>query len=67
MWAIDRQGLVDNLVEGASQVAQSHIPNGAVYAAAQEPVYGLDLEKAKAALVEAGYAEGEVRHFRFGA
>lgn len=59
MWGIDRQGLVDNLVEGASQVAQSHIPNGAVYAAAQEPVYGLDLEKAKAALADAGYAEGD--------
>lgn len=59
MWGIDRQGLVDNLVEGASQVAQSHIPNGAVYAEAQEPVYGLDLDKAKAALAEAGYADGD--------
>lgn len=59
MWGIDRQGLVDNLVEGASQVAQSHIPNGAVYAQAQEPVYGLDLDKAKAALAAAGYAEGD--------
>lgn len=58
-WAIDRQGLVDNLVEGASQVAVTHIPNGAVYAVPQEPAYGLDLDKAKAALAEAGYADGE--------
>lgn len=58
-WAIDRQGLVDNLVEGASQVAHTHIPNGAVYGVPQEPVYGLDLDKAKAALTEAGFAEGD--------
>lgn len=58
-WAIDRQALVDSLVEGASEVALSHIPNGAVYAVPQEPAYGLDLEKSAAALAEAGFAEGE--------
>jgi len=58
-WAIDRQALVDSLVEGASQVAVTHIPNGAVYAVPQEPAYGLDLDRAKAALAEAGFAEGE--------
>lgn len=58
-WAIDRQAIVESLVEGASQVALSHIPNGAVYAVPQEPAYGLDLDKAKAALAEAGFADGE--------
>jgi peptide/nickel transport system substrate-binding protein len=59
-WGIDRQALVDSLVGGASQVAISHIPNGAVYAVQQEPQYTLDLEAAQAALAEAGFAEGEV-------
>jgi len=56
-WGIDRQALVTSLVGGASQVSVTHLPNEAVYAVAQEPAYALDLEKAKAALAEAGYAE----------
>ncbi|CAN5720700.1 ABC transporter substrate-binding protein [soil metagenome] len=59
-WGIDRQALVDSLVGGASQVAISHIPNGAVYATQQEPQYTLDLEVARAALTGAGFAEGEL-------
>jgi peptide/nickel transport system substrate-binding protein len=55
-WGIDRQALVTSLVGGASQVSVTHLPNEAVYAVPQEPAYALDLEKAKAALVEAGYA-----------
>jgi peptide/nickel transport system substrate-binding protein len=57
-WGIDRQSLVDNLVGGASQVAFSHIPNGAVYATPQEPEYTFDLEQAQAALADAGFADG---------
>ncbi len=58
MLGIDRQALVDSLVGGASQVAISHIPNGAVFATQQEPAYALDLEAAQAALAEAGFADG---------
>ena len=58
MLGIDRQALVESLVGGASEVAISHIPNGAVFAAQQEPQYGFDLEAAKATLVEAGYPDG---------
>ncbi|CAN5691524.1 ABC transporter substrate-binding protein [soil metagenome] len=57
-WGIDRQALVDSLVGGASEVAISHIPNGAVFATQQEPQYGFDLEAAQAALAEAGFADG---------
>ena len=58
MLGIDRQALVESLVGGASEVAISHLPNGAVFATQQEPQYGLDLEAAQAALVEAGYPDG---------
>ena len=57
-WGIDRQALVESLVGGASEVAVSHIPNNAVYAQAQEPAYNLDIERAQAALAEAGYPDG---------
>jgi len=57
-WGIDRQALVDSLVGGASEVALSHVPNHALYAVPQEPQYNLDLDKAKAALAEAGFADG---------
>lgn len=57
-WSIDREALVSSLVGGASEVAHSHIPNKAVFATAQEPVYGFDPEKAKALLAEAGFADG---------
>ncbi len=45
-----------SLVGGASEVSVSHIPNHAVHAVPQEPAYGFDPERAKAALAEAGYA-----------
>lgn len=59
MWSIDREAIVSSLIGGASAVAFSHFPNNATYAKPQEPVYTLDREKAKAALVEAGYADGQ--------
>ncbi|MBX3071258.1 MAG: ABC transporter substrate-binding protein [Thermomicrobiales bacterium] len=55
---IDRQALVESLVGGASEVAISNIPNGAVFATQQEPAWALDLEAAQAALAEAGFADG---------
>ncbi len=58
MLGIDRQALVSSLVGGASEVAISNIPNGAVFATQQEPAYTLDLDAAKAALAEAGYPDG---------
>jgi peptide/nickel transport system substrate-binding protein len=57
-WGIDREALVASLVGGASEVALSHIPNHAVYAAAQEPAYTFDAERAAAALTEAGFPDG---------
>lgn len=59
MWSLDRQAIVSSLIGGASEVAISHIPNHATYAKAQTPDYALDRDKAKAALVEAGYADGQ--------
>lgn len=56
-WSIDREALVTSLVGGASEVSVTHIPNGALYAAAQDPVYTFDPERARAALAEAGLAE----------
>ncbi|MEA2531713.1 MAG: peptide/nickel transport system substrate-binding protein [Thermomicrobiales bacterium] len=60
MWSIDREALVKSLVLGASEVAVTHIPNHAVFAKPQEPAYTYDLEKAKAALAEAGFPDGGV-------
>ncbi len=55
MWGIDREGIVASLVQGASEVSVTHIPNHALTAQAQEPAYTFDLEKAKAAKTEAGF------------
>ncbi len=57
-WSIDRQALVENLVGGGSEVAGSHVPNRAIYAVPQEPVYTFDPERAKALLASASF-EGE--------
>ncbi len=55
-WSVDRDALVKNLVLGASEVATTHIPNHAVFAAPQSPQYTFDPERAKAALAEAGFS-----------
>jgi peptide/nickel transport system substrate-binding protein len=59
MWSLDREAIVSALIGGGSEVSVTHLPNHAVYAKAQEPAYSLDRDKAKAALVEAGYADGQ--------
>jgi peptide/nickel transport system substrate-binding protein len=55
MWGVDREGIVKSLVQGASEVSVTHIPNHALTAQPQEPAYTFDLEKAKAAKAEAGF------------
>src|SRR5690606_11026717 len=47
MLAIDRQALVENLVQGESVVAQSFLPSETLYYAEGEPAYDHDLEEAK--------------------
>ena len=37
MWGIDREGIVKSLVQGASEVSVTHIPNHALYAQPQDP------------------------------
>lgn len=53
--AIDRQGIVDNLLGGTTKAANSISPPGTTGYDASLPVYAYDPEKAKAALVESGY------------
>lgn len=57
--AIDRQGIVDNLLAGTTKAANSISPPGTIGYDASLPVYAYDPEKAKALLAESGY-KGEV-------
>lgn len=53
--AIDRQGIVDNLLGGTTKAANSISPPGTIGYDAGLPVYAYDPERAKALLEEAGY------------
>ena len=57
--AIDRQGIVDNLLAGTTKVANSISPPGTIGYDASLPAYGYDPERAKELLEEVGY-DGEV-------
>lgn len=57
--AIDRQGIVDNLLGGTTKAANSISPPGTVGYDADLPVYAYDPEKAKGLLAESSY-KGEV-------
>ena len=57
--AIDRQGIVDNLLGGTTKAANSISPPGTIGYAADLPVYAYDPGKAKALLAESGY-KGQV-------
>lgn len=57
-WSIDREALVRDLVQGASKVSTSFLPELALYHASQSPAYTRDVEKAKALLAEAGQPDG---------
>lgn len=53
--AIDRQGIVDNLLGGMTKAANSISPPGTIGYDASLPVYAYDPERAKALLAESGY------------
>jgi peptide/nickel transport system substrate-binding protein len=55
---IDRQGLVNALVQGASEVATSFLPSRTLYHVPGEPAYEFDIEAAQALLAEAGVTDG---------
>jgi peptide/nickel transport system substrate-binding protein len=57
-WAIDRNALVKNLVQGKSAVAHSYVPTKALYYHASAPAYTFDAAKAKAELTAAGASDG---------
>jgi peptide/nickel transport system substrate-binding protein len=57
-WAIDRESLVANLVQGSSTVATSMVPTLTRFHTAQSPAYTLDAAAATAALEAAGLADG---------
>jgi peptide/nickel transport system substrate-binding protein len=58
MRSIDRQGLVQGLVQGESAVATSFIPTNSLYHQAGDPDYTRDVEAAQALLEEAGVPDG---------
>lgn len=59
MHALDRQRIIDDLWNGAAQIAHSNLaPKNAFYHKADTKQYEFDPEKAKAMLDEAGWVEG---------
>jgi peptide/nickel transport system substrate-binding protein len=57
-WSIDREALVQELVQGESAVATSYLPTETNYQVPQEPVYGFDPETAQKELEAAGEPDG---------
>jgi len=58
-YAIDRQGLIDMILNGRAIPATGLLPPGMLgYDTSIKPTYDYDVEKAKALLKEAGYPEG---------
>jgi peptide/nickel transport system substrate-binding protein len=57
-WSIDRQPLVESLVLGNSQAAQSFLPTNTLYFQAQQPPYAFDPEMAATLLEQGGVADG---------
>jgi peptide/nickel transport system substrate-binding protein len=58
MYALDRQRIIDDLWNGAAEVAHSNIPPNSQYYKADLKQYEFDPEKAKALLDEAGWVVG---------
>jgi peptide/nickel transport system substrate-binding protein len=56
--SIDRQGLVEGLVQGESAVATSFLPTNTLYHTDGDPAYSRDVEAAQALLAEAGVPDG---------
>jgi len=58
-WAVDRESIVNNLLEGASTPANSILPPGIPGKDETIQGYGYDPDKAKQLLAEAGYPDGK--------
>lgn len=58
MYALDRQRIIDDLWDGAAEVAHSNLPPTSQYYKADLKQYEFDPEKAKALLDEAGWTVG---------
>jgi peptide/nickel transport system substrate-binding protein len=58
MYALDRQRIIDDLWNGAAEIAHSNIPPSSEYYKADLKQYEFDPEKAKALLDEAGWTVG---------
>ncbi len=58
MYALDRQRIIDDLWNGAAEVAHSSLPPNSQYYKADLKQYEFDPEKAKALLDEAGWTAG---------
>lgn len=58
MYGIDRQAIVDNIIQGTGVLAHNLLPPVIVGYTDDVPKYEYDPEKAQALLEEAGYAEG---------
>lgn len=58
MHALDRQRIIDDLWNGAAEVAHSNIPPNSQYYKADLKQYEFSTDKAKALLDEAGWVEG---------
>lgn len=58
LWALDRQAMVDSIVFGLADVANSTVPPLSwAHNPDNEPLYGYDVEKAKQLLDEAGWKD----------
>ncbi len=57
-WSFDRAPLVESLVLGNSQPAQSYLPTNTQFFAPQQPEYGFNPDEAAAALEAAGVPDG---------
>ena len=57
-WSIDRQALVDELVQGESTVATSYLPTETRFQIPQEPQYGFDPAMVEQELEAAGEPDG---------
>jgi len=55
--AIDKQAIVDTVLFGQGEVANSYVPKGALYHSDDNGARGFDPEKAKALLAEAGVGD----------
>ena len=56
-YLVDYQGIADTILRGSMEVHQAFLPKGFLGALEEKP-FSLDVEKAKALLVEAGHGDG---------